>query len=105
MKVLQIVKTAVGALWAYHQVRALCSLGIKVVVALPSTTEGLAPRYKEAGAMVIPVNLNFGAQRLGGLPRAVAASRRLVKEVEPDLIHMHHVGTALAMRVALGKNS
>ncbi len=105
MKVLQIVKTAVGALWAYHQVRILCSLGIEVVVALPSATEGLAPRYKEAGAKVIPVNLNFGAQRLGGLPKAVAASRHLVKEVEPDLIHMHHVGTALAMRVALGKNS
>lgn len=105
MKVLQIVKTAVGALWAYHQVRVLCSLGIEVVVALPSATEGLAPRYKEAGATVIAVNLNFGAQHLRGLAGAVAASRRLVREVEPDLIHMHHVGTALAMRVALGKNS
>lgn len=105
MKVLQIVKTAVGALWAYHQVRVLCSLGIKVIVALPSATEGLAPRYKEASATVIPVNLNFGVQHLSALPRAVAASRRLVKEVEPDLIHIHHVGTALAMRLALGKRS
>jgi glycosyltransferase involved in cell wall biosynthesis len=105
MKVLQIVKTAVGALWAYHQVRVLCSLGIKVIVALPSATEGLAPRYKDAGATVIPVNLNFGAQRLGGLPRAVAESRRLIKEVEPDLIHTHHVGTALAVRVTLGRDS
>jgi hypothetical protein len=29
MKVLHVVKTAAGAAWAYHQVRVLCSLGIK----------------------------------------------------------------------------
>jgi glycosyltransferase involved in cell wall biosynthesis len=105
MKVLQVVKTAVGALWAYHQVRVLCSLGIKVTVALPSATEGLAPSYREAGATVIPVNMNFGTHHLWLLPGAVAASRRLVKETEPDLIHVHHVGTALAMRFALGRHS
>ena len=105
MKVLHIVKTAVGALWAYHQVRVLCSLGIKVIAALPTATDGLAPRYKEAGAEVIPVNMNFGSQHFWRLPRAVAASRRLVREVEPDLIHCHHVGTALAMRLALGEES
>src|SRR4029077_8879642 len=31
--------------------------------------------------------------------------RRLVKEVAPDLVHLHHVGTTLAMRMALGKSS
>jgi glycosyltransferase involved in cell wall biosynthesis len=105
MKVLHVVKTVVGALWAYHQVRVLCSLGIKVVVALPSATEGLAPRYKEAGASVIAADFNFGAQHLTGLPRALSASRRLVAEVEPDLIHVHHLGSALAIRLALGKHS
>jgi len=105
MKVLHIVKTAVGAAWAYHQVRVLCSLGIKVVVALPSATEGLAPHYQQAGATVIPVNMNFGVQHLWRVPAAVAACRRLVKEVAPDLVHLHHVGTTLAMRMALGKSS
>jgi glycosyltransferase involved in cell wall biosynthesis len=105
MKVLHIVKTAVGAAWAYHQVRVLCSLGIDVVVALPCATEGLAPRYRQAGATVIPVDMNVGAQHLLRFPAVVAASRRLVREVEPDLIHLHHIGTTLAMRVALGKSS
>jgi glycosyltransferase involved in cell wall biosynthesis len=105
MKVLHVVKTSVGALWVYHQVRVLCSLGINVTVGLPSGTEGLAPRYKEAGATVIAANLNFGAQHPGGLLRSVAASRQLVAQAEPDLIHVHHVGSALAMRFALGKRS
>src|ERR1700730_11006974 len=40
MKVLHIVKTAVGASWAYEQARVLRSLGVDVAVALPSDTEG-----------------------------------------------------------------
>ena len=59
MKVLHIVKTAVGANWAYEQVRVLCSLGIEVVVALPSDTEGLAPKYRQAGATVRPRQPRF----------------------------------------------
>ena len=68
MKVLHIVKTAVGANWAYEQVRALCSLGIEVVVALPSDTEGLAPKYRQAGATVVRANLDFPAQKPGAFP-------------------------------------
>ena len=47
MKALHIVKTAYGATWAYHQIRVLRSLGSDIDVALPSVTEGLAPRYRE----------------------------------------------------------
>lgn len=105
MRVLHVVKTAVGARWAYEQVRVLCSLGIEIVVALPSETEGLAPRYREAGARVVPVNLNFRAHHIWRAPEVVAACKRLVNEVRPDIIHSHHVGTAFVMRVALGKKS
>jgi glycosyltransferase involved in cell wall biosynthesis len=105
MKVLHIVKTAVGANWAYEQVRVLCSLGIEVVVALPSDTEGLAPKYRRAGATVVRANLDFPAQHLWKVPAVCASLRRLVKEVHPDLIHTHHVGTTFALRIALGKHS
>jgi glycosyltransferase involved in cell wall biosynthesis len=105
MKVLHIVKTAVGANWAYEQVRVLCALGIEVVVALPSDTEGLAPKYRQAGATVVRANLDFPAQHLWRVPTVCASLRRLVKEVHPDLIHTHHVGTTLALRIALGKRS
>ncbi|MGB8541642.1 MAG: glycosyltransferase family 4 protein [Candidatus Acidiferrales bacterium] len=105
MKVLHIVKTAVGANWAYEQVRVLCSLGIEVVVALPSDTAGLAPKYRQAGANVVRANLDFPAQHLWRVPAVCSSLRRLVKEVRPDLIHTHHVGTTFALRIALGKRS
>jgi len=105
MKVLHIVKTAVGANWAYEQVRVLCSLGIEVVVALPSDTEGLAPKYREAGATVLRANLDFPAREPWRIPATLRACRQLVADVRPDLIHTHHVGTTFIARLALGKNS
>lgn len=105
MKVLHIVKTAVGANWAYEQVRVLCSLGIEVVVALPSDTEGLAPKYRQAGATVVRANLDFPARQPWRIPAALRACRRLVADVRPDLIHTHHVGPTFITRLALGKNS
>jgi glycosyltransferase involved in cell wall biosynthesis len=105
MKVLHIVKTAVGANWAYEQVRVLCSLGIDVVVALPSDTEGLAPKYREAGATVVRANLDFPAKQPWRIPATLRACRQLVAAVYPDLIHTHHVGPTFVARLALGKNS
>jgi glycosyltransferase involved in cell wall biosynthesis len=105
MKVLHIVKTAVGANWAYEQVRVLCSLGVEVVVALPTDTEGLAPKYREAGATVVRADLDFPSHHIWRVPTVCANLRRLVSEVRPDLIHTHHVGTTFALRVALGKRS
>lgn len=105
MKVLHISKTAVGATWAYHQIRVLRSLGIDVEVALPSETEGLATRYREAGVKVLGVNLDFPTRRAWDLPSVLRRCRQTVERVQPDLIHTHHVGTTLVLRLALGKDS
>ena len=105
MKVLHIVKTSVGATWVVHLVRVLRKLGIDVVVALPSATEGLAPRYRECGAEVVAADLDFPAQRPWQLPAALARCRALVARVKPGLIHTHHVGTTYVARLALGKDS
>ncbi|HEY8715168.1 MAG TPA: glycosyltransferase family 4 protein, partial [Candidatus Acidoferrum sp.] len=105
MKILHMAKTAVGAGWVYQQVRVLCGLGFEIVVALPSDTEGLAPKYKEAGATVIPLRVDVPARRLWQTPAILRACRKLVGEVQPDIIHTHHVGTTLMVRAALGKSS
>ena len=105
MKVLHIVKTAAGAGWVYQLVRVLRSLGVEVVVALPSDTEGFAPRYREAGAMVVRADLDLPARQPWRIPATLAACRRLVESVRPDLIHTHHVGTTFVVRLALGKHS
>lgn len=105
MKILHIVKTATGATWVYHQVRVLCSLGFEIVVALPSATAGLAPKYQEAGATVIPINLDVPTKRPWQILAVLKSCRALVQSVRPDIIHTHHVGTTLVVRVALGKSS
>jgi glycosyltransferase involved in cell wall biosynthesis len=105
MKVLHIVKTAVGASWAYEQARVLRSLGVDVVVALPSDTEGFAPRYREAGVPVVRADFDFPARHPWRLPAKLRACRELVEQIRPDLIHTHHVGTTFVVRLALGKDS
>jgi glycosyltransferase involved in cell wall biosynthesis len=105
VKVLHIVKTAVGATWAYEQVRVLTSLGVDVVVALPSADQGLGPAYRRAGAEVVAINLDFPARRPWQVPSVLAACRELVAKVQPDLIHCHHVGTMLVVRLALSGGS
>jgi glycosyltransferase involved in cell wall biosynthesis len=105
MKVLHIVKTSVGATWVYHLVRVLRELGIGVVVALPSATEGFAPRYRECGAEVIAADLDFPQSRPWQLPATLARCRAVVAQAQPDIIHTHHVGTTYVVRIALGKDS
>jgi glycosyltransferase involved in cell wall biosynthesis len=105
MKILHIVKTATGATWVYHQVRVLRSLGFEIVVALPSATAGLAPKYQEAGATVVPINLDVPTRHPWQIPAVLKSCRTLVQSVRPDIIHTHHVGTTLVVRAALGKSS
>lgn len=104
MKALHIVKTSVGATWVYQQIRVLRSLGFEIVVALPSANEGLAPHYRQTGATVVPVNLDFPAHHPERLRSTLAACRELVEECRPDIIHSHFVGTTIVMRLALGKD-
>ena len=104
MKVLHVVKTSVGAAWAYQQVRVLCSLGINVVVALPTVSEGLAPLYEKVGAKVVPANIGFKSHELWRVPAAVNAYRDLLNEIRPDVVHSHHVSSAFALRLAMRKH-
>ena len=95
MKVLQLIKTSVGANWAYRQMRELVKLGLEVHVAMP--VDGpLVREYTECGVVVHPV--------LYSLSQIVTSCKQLqqiVKEVNPDIIHSHFVLTTLIMRIAL----
>jgi glycosyltransferase involved in cell wall biosynthesis len=106
MKILHIVKTATGATWVYHQVRVLRSLGFEIVVALPpAAANGSAAKYRELGATVVLINLDVPTKRPWQIPAVLQACRTLVRNVRPDIIHTHHVGTTLVVRAALGKSS
>ena len=102
MRVLHLVKTAVGGNWAQRQIRQLVRLGVEVHVAMPPGP--LVSAYRDAGVTVHLVNFDFPSSapwRLKALSRQL---RSLVRELRPALIHSHFVGTTLTMRMALGRN-
>ena len=103
MKVLHLVKTVDGAGWALRQIRELVRCGVDVVVALPSATAGLAPRYASVGAEVVAADLDFSLRHPVRLMGAARRCRALVRSVRPDVIHSHFVSTTLTARLALGR--
>lgn len=102
MRVLHLVKTSVGASWALRQTRELVKLGVEVHVALPPGGP-LFQQYQAAGIIVHPVLLDFPARKPWQWRNIFKKMRELVSFVRPDLIHSHHVGTTLTMRLTLGK--
>ncbi|MBM3187134.1 MAG: glycosyltransferase family 4 protein [Chloroflexi bacterium] len=103
MRVLHLVKTSVGASWAYRQMRELVQLGVQVHVALPPGGP-LVERYREAGVMTHLLQTDWPTRAPWRIAPLCAAFRQLVALVRPDVIHSHFVGTTLTMRLALGKS-
>ena len=99
MKVLQLVKTSVGATWAYRQMRELVNLGIEVHVALPNDGS-LIKQYERAGIVIHPIDYS-----LKNYFKTAKRLRKIVKEVKPDIIHSHFVLTTTIMRLALRKST
>ncbi|WP_455665230.1 glycosyltransferase [Phocaeicola sp.] len=95
MKVLQLVKTSIGAAWALRQMRELAKLGVEVHVAMP--VDGpLIEEYKASGVIVHPIKYS--------LVHIIDSCKQLcqiVKTVNPDIIHSHFVLTTIIMRIAL----
>lgn len=105
MRVLHVVKTSAGASWAARQALILVQRGIEVHVAVPRREGATIPLWNEAGAHIHVVDLNLPVRRPWTLPERCAAARRLVEEIQPELIHSHFVGTTFLLRLALGRNS
>lgn len=95
MRVLQLVKTSVGAVWAFRQMRELVIRGVEVHVALPAGGP-LTGQYIAAGIQVH--ELDYNLSKLFSVCRKL---RRIVGEVQPDVVHSHFVLTTLVMRLAL----
>ncbi len=101
MKVLHLVKTAEGATWAAQQAAVLGAEGVEVHVALPASRGRALPEWERARARVHVVQTDFPATRPWRIPSVLSGLRRLVADVEPDVVHSHFVGTTLALRYAL----
>jgi glycosyltransferase involved in cell wall biosynthesis len=103
MRVLHLLKTAVGASWALRQTSELVKLGVEVHLALPDGP--MIPKYREAGVKVHIFDPSINIRHPFANVEQVKKLRNLVAEVCPDLIHSHFVATTLLMRLALRKSS
>ncbi|GHE89808.1 glycosyltransferase [Thalassotalea profundi] len=102
MKVLHLLKTSTGATWALRQLRELVKLGVEVHVALPDGP--LVTAYNEVGVHTHILQTAIHVKNPWKNIRLFKEFRRLVKNIEPEVIHSHFVATTLTMRLALGKN-
>jgi len=99
MRVLSVVKTADGAEWALLQ-------AVEVHVALPSLEGRMVKEWQNSGATLHVADLDFPLKKPWLLPALCKTARDLVAKISPDLIHTHHVGPTLVIRIAhKGKDS
>lgn len=102
MKILHLVKTTAGANWALKQIEQLVSLGCEIHIILPNT-QGLAQSYIDKGAKIHILNVDFSSliKKPSLFLSNINLFRSLLKEIKPDIVHSHFVGTTLFMRVAM----
>ena len=100
MRVLQLLKTSAGANWALVQCTELVRRGVEVHVAAPPGGP-LLERARAAGIQIHEAQFDFPVRQLWRLRPMITALRALVREVDPDVVHSHFVGTTLTMRAAL----
>jgi glycosyltransferase involved in cell wall biosynthesis len=102
MKILHLVKTTAGANWALKQIEQLVSLGCEIHIVLPNT-QGLAQSYIDKGAKIHILNVDFSSliKKPSLFLSNIGLFRSLLKEIKPDIVHSHFVGTTLFMRVAM----
>ena len=103
MRVLQFLKTSVGATWALRQMTKLVDFGLDVHVALPAGGP-LVDLYRSHGVTTHLFNADLPVRHPWSLQSHAREVRRIVEEVAPDVIHSHFVGTTLSLRFALGRN-
>ncbi|GGA79166.1 hypothetical protein GCM10011369_21370 [Neiella marina] len=102
MKVLHLLKTAVGASWALRQTRELIKLGVEVHLALPDGP--MVEKYRAQGVEVHILQTALNIKKPWANIKLFRQFRQLVADVQPDIIHSHFVATTLTMRLALGRN-
>ena len=104
MKVLQIVKTAEGASWAFDQARALSEHGVEIVTVIPDKNGRVAKKYIENNLKVLFEDLSLPITKPWMLFSRIIKLKKIIKQEKPDIIHCHFVTNILMVRIALRHN-
>jgi glycosyltransferase involved in cell wall biosynthesis len=103
-RVLYIVKTSEGAVWAARLAGVLVRAGVEVHVALPDFRGAAVEDWRQAGASLHRCDLNVPVSAPHRLSAVLKSTRELVRFVSPDLLHTFFVANTLVLRWALGKD-
>jgi glycosyltransferase involved in cell wall biosynthesis len=102
MRALHLCKTSEGSFWAVRQVAELIRNGIDVHVALPAGCGEALPAWRKTGATLHVLDCSLKMRNPVKTADVISGMRRLVKDVNPDIIHSHSVTTTMMLRLALG---
>lgn len=102
MKILQIVKTNDGAVWAYKQAKRLSEMGVEMICMLPSSDGKMSDAYREAKIKVIAYDAALPLKNPIKFCKMKKEFNDLINNINPDIIHTHFVTNALFSRWALG---
>ena len=103
MRVLHLLKTAVGASWALRQTKELVALGVEVHLAVPPGP--MIEKYQKAGVTVHVFDPSINFKKPWKNFAYAKAFRQLVDRIQPDIVHSHFVATTLLMRFAMRKST
>ena len=104
MKILQVVKTNRGATWALNQAIHLKKMGIEIITVMPNVFDGIAEKYKENGLSVIEGDWRLPIKKPWRYFSVCKHIRQTIKQVQPDILHLHFVTNVLMCRLALRKD-
>ena len=104
MKILQVVKTNRGAAWAFNQAMHLKKMGVEVITVLPSSKEGYAQKYIKNDLSVIEGDWRLPINKPWRFFSVRKHIKQVVKQVKPDILHLHFVTNVLMCRLALRKD-
>lgn len=96
---LHLLKTSIGASWALRQTTELVKLGVNVHVALPAGP--MVEKYQRAGVIVHLFDPALALRKPWKNFHKARELRKLVAQIQPDIVHSHFVATTLLMRLAL----
>lgn len=105
MKVLQVIKTNRGATWAFNQAMHLKKLGVEIITVMPNNREGFAEKYKENGMTVLEGDWSLPVRKPWKYFSVSRQIKETIRQVQPDIIHLHFVSNVLMCRLALRKDN
>lgn len=101
MKILHVVKTNIGATWAFNQAKWLHDNGVEIITVLPEIVGGMAEKYKECGMKVIQGDFELPIRKPWRIFSKSTEIRNIVNKENPDIIHTHFVSNIMMLRIAL----